>query len=68
LVAGLRSGPEVLYNLLRARQQDRQSTRPELQRAILSIRRRHPTYAAPVTRSCLIGATSSRAELKALGV
>ena len=41
---------------------------PELERVILSIRRRLQAHATPATRYCLIGATAIRAELKALGV
>src|SRR5436190_2067106 len=46
----------------------RQRIPPELERAIVSIRRRLQAHASPTTRYSLIGATAIRAELKALGV
>jgi len=64
----LQAGPEGLYDRTRARHQDAQRIPPELERAILSIRRRLQAHAAPATRYCLIGATAIRAELKTLGV
>jgi putative transposase len=64
----LQAGPEGLYDLTRARHQDAQRIPPELERAILSIRRRLQAHASPATRYCLIGATAIRAELKTLGV
>jgi hypothetical protein len=57
-----------LYDRTRARHQDPQRVPAELERAILSIRRRLHAHAAPATRSCSIGATAICAELKALGV
>jgi hypothetical protein len=41
---------------------------PELERAILSVRRRLQAHATPATRYCLIGAPAILAELKSLGV
>src|SRR5262249_2038514 len=41
---------------------------PELERAILSIRRRLQAHAAPATRYRLVGAPAILAELKALGI
>jgi transposase InsO family protein len=41
---------------------------PELERTILSIRRRLQAHASPATRYSLIGATAIRAELKSLGI
>ena len=64
----LQAGPEGLYDLTRANHQVAQRISPELERAILSIRRRLQAHASPATRYCLIGATAIRAELKALGV
>ena len=62
----LQAGPEGLYDLTRARLVA-QRIAPELERAILSIRRRLQAHATPATRYCLIGATAILAELKALG-
>ena len=64
----LQAGPEGLYDLTRAHHHVAQRIPPELERAILSIRRRLQAHATPATRYCLIGATAIRAELKALGV
>lgn len=63
----LQAGPEGLYDLTRANQQGGQRIPPELERTILSIRRRLQAHATPATRYCLIGAAAIRAELKALG-
>jgi len=64
----LQAGPEGLYDLTRAHHHVAQRIPPELERAILSIRRRLQAHATPATRYCLIGATAIRAELKAPGV
>jgi hypothetical protein len=56
------------YVRTRARHQDPGRIPDELERAILSIRRRLHAHAAPATRYCSIGATAIGAELKALGV
>ena len=64
----LQAGPEGLYDLTRANHTVAQRISPELERAILSIRRRLQAHAAPANRYCLIGATAIRAELKALRV
>ena len=40
----------------------------ELERTILSVRRRLQTHASPATRDSLIGAAAIRAELKSLGI
>ena len=64
----LQAGPEGLYDLTRANHQVAQRISPELERAILSIRRRLQAHASPATRYCLTGAAAIRAELKALGV
>jgi putative transposase len=63
----LEFGAEGLYDLTRARQVA-QRIAPELERAILSVRRRLQAHAAPATRYSLVGATAILAELKALGV
>jgi transposase InsO family protein len=63
----LQTGPEGLYDLTRARH-DMQRISPELERAILTVRRRLQAHATPATRYSLIGATVILAELKALNV
>jgi putative transposase len=62
----LEAGPEGLYDLTRARHVA-QRISPELERTILSIRRRLQAHATPATRYSLMGATAILAELKALG-
>jgi hypothetical protein len=57
-----------LYDPTRVGHQNPQPIPPDLERAILSIRRRLHAHAAPATHYCLIGATAIRAELKALSV
>jgi len=64
----LQAGPEGLYDLTRANHHVAQRIPPELERAILSVRRRLQAHASPATRYSLIGATAIRAELKGLGV
>jgi len=64
----LRAGPEGLYDLTRANHHLAQRISPELERTILSIRRRLQAHATPATRYSLIGATAIRAELKTLGI
>jgi transposase InsO family protein len=64
----LQAGPEGLYDLTRANHSVAQRIAPELERAILSIRRRLQAHASPATRYCLTGAASIRTELKALGI
>ncbi len=63
----LQAGPEGLYDLTRARHIAPRIS-PELERAILAVRRRLQAHAAPATRYSLIGATAIQAELKALNV
>jgi putative transposase len=63
----LELGANGLYDLTRARHVA-QRVPPELERAILSIRRRLQAHAAPATRYSLVGAAAILAELKALGV
>ncbi|HEY7308835.1 MAG TPA: helix-turn-helix domain-containing protein [Gemmataceae bacterium] len=64
----LEAGPEGLYDLTRANHHVAQRIPPELERAILSVRRRLQAHATPATRYCLIGAPAILAELKGLGV
>jgi putative transposase len=64
----LESGAEGLYDLTHATHHVAQRIPPELERTILSIRRRLQAHAAPATRYRLIGAPAISAELKALGV
>jgi transposase InsO family protein len=64
----LEAGPEGLYDLTRANHQVAQRISPELERTILSIRRRLQAHASPATRYRLIGATAILAELKSLGI
>jgi putative transposase len=62
----LESGAEGLYDLTHATHHVAQRITPELERAILSIRRRLQAHASPATRYRLIGAPAILAELKAL--
>ena len=62
----LEGGADGLYDLTRARHVA-QRIPPELERAILSVRRRLQAHAAPATRYSLIGATAILTELTALG-
>jgi len=64
----LQAGPEGLYDLTRANHHIAQRIPPELERTILSIRRRLQAHATPATRYSLIGASAILAELKALGI
>ena len=64
----LEAGPEGLYDLTRANHHVAQRISPELERTILSIRRRLQAHASPATRYSLIGATAILAELKALDI
>jgi transposase InsO family protein len=64
----VQAGPAGLYDLTRAHHHVAQRIPPELERAILSIRRRLQAHATPATRYCLTGAAAILAELKALGV
>src|SRR3954449_1854644 len=61
----LQAGPEGLYDLTRANHAA-QRISPELERTILSIRRRLQAHASPATRYSLLGATAILAELKSL--
>jgi putative transposase len=64
----LQAGPEGLYDRTRTHHHVAQRIPPELERAILSIRRRLQAHATPATRYSLTGATAILAELKALGI
>jgi putative transposase len=63
----LEFGAQGLYDLTRARH-IAQRIPPELERTILSVRRRLQAHATPATRYSLIGATAILTELKALDV
>jgi transposase InsO family protein len=63
----LEFGATGLYDLTRARQVS-QRIPPELEQAILTIRRRLQAHAMPATRYSLIGASAVLAELKALSI
>jgi hypothetical protein len=64
----LESGAEGLYDLTHATHHVAQRLAPELERAILSIRRRLQAHASPATRYRLIWAPAIWAELKALDI
>ena len=64
----LEIGPEGLYDLTRANHHVAQRIPPELERTILSIRRRLQAHAAPATRYSLTGAATILAELKTLDI
>src|SRR3954468_19737720 len=64
----LQAGPEGLYDLTRANHHVAQRIPPELERAILSVRRRLQAHATPAPRYCPTGAAAILAELKVLGV
>jgi hypothetical protein len=62
------AGPEGLYDRTRANRHVARRPPPELERALLSVRRRLQAPAAPATRYRLIGAAAVRAERKVLGI
>jgi putative transposase len=62
----LEAGPEGLYDLTRASHHIARHISPELERTILTVRRRLQAHASPATRYSLIGAPVILAELKAL--
>jgi transposase InsO family protein len=64
----LDAGPEGLYDRTRANHHVAQRIPPELERAIVSVRRRLQAHAAPATRYRLTGAAAIRAELKTLDI
>jgi len=64
----LEAGAEGLYDLSHATHHVAQRIPPEVERAILSIRRRLQAHATPATRYRLIGAAAILAELQALDI
>jgi len=64
----LEAGPQGLYDLTHTNHHVAQRITPELERAILSIRRRLQAHASPTTRFALTGAPAILAELKGLGI
>jgi transposase InsO family protein len=64
----LQAGADGLYDRTRANHHVAQRLSPELERTILSVRRRLQAHASPATRYSLTGATAILAELKALGI
>src|SRR5947209_92057 len=64
----LEDGPDGLYDLTRANHHVAQRIPPELERTILSGRRRLQAHATPATRYSLIGATAILSELHTLGI
>jgi len=64
----LEAGPEGLYDRTRAHHQLSQRIPPELERAVLSVRRRLQAHAMPATRYSLTGAPAILGELQALGI
>jgi transposase InsO family protein len=64
----LEVGADGLHDLTRANQHVAQRIPPELERTILSIRRRRQAHATPATRYGLVGAQAILAELKALNI
>jgi putative transposase len=64
----LQSGPDGLYDLTRANHHVAQHISPELERSILTVRRRLQAHATPATRYSLIGAPAILAELKVLDI
>lgn len=61
-------GPDGLYDLTRANHQVARRIPPELERTIITIRRRLEARAHPGTRYVLIGGSAIRAELQALNI
>src|ERR1700747_2458216 len=64
----IQAGAEGLYDLTHATHHVAQRIAPEMERAILSIRRRLQAHASPATRYRLVGAPAILAELKGLGI
>ena len=64
----LEAGPQGLYDRTRAHHHLTQRIPPELERAILSVRRRLQAHATSATRYRLVGAPAILAELQALGI
>src|SRR5499427_9952127 len=64
----LQAGVEGLYDLTHATHHVAQRIPPELERTVLSIRRRLQPHASPATRYRLTGAPAILAELRGLGI
>src|SRR5262245_531646 len=64
----LEAGPDGFYDLTRANPHVAQRIPPELERTILSVRRRLQAHATPATRYGLIGASAILDELKSRGI
>jgi len=64
----LAMGPEGLYDITRANHQVARRTPPDIERAVLSVRRRLEARATPQTRYNQIGAAKIREELRVLGL
>jgi transposase InsO family protein len=64
----LEAGPEGLYDRTRAHHHLAQRIPPDLERAILSVRRRLQAHVTLATRYSLVGAPAILAELQALGI
>src|SRR5262249_7146637 len=64
----LEAGPQGLYDRTRAHHHLTQRIPPELETAILSVRRPLQAHASPPTRSRLLGAPAILAELQALAI
>lgn len=63
----LESGPQGLYDQTRANHQVANRTPPQIERAVISIRKRLANQSNPEMRYRLIGAAQIRAELEQLG-
>ncbi len=63
----LELGTEGLYDLTRANHQVVNRTPPQIERIVLSIRRRLAAHATPQTRYAFVGAATIQTELRALG-
>ena len=64
----LAMGPEGLYDITRANHQVARRMPPDIERAVLSVRRRLEARATPQTRYNQIGAGKIREELRILGL
>src|SRR5262249_24479464 len=64
----LQAGAEGLYDLTHATHHVAQRIAPELERAVLSIRRRLQAHATPATRYSLVEAAAILDALHALGI
>ena len=64
----LRMGPDGLYDLTKANHHVARSIPPQIERAVLSVRRRLAARATPQTRYGQVGAAAIRKELGTLGL